>query len=94
MQAAGFASERIPLSGAAGGKFAGDITSPLLGIDRRIEVKCRANGFAQIYAWLDGSYALIVKRDRDVPLVIMRLSDALEIAKIAESKKGMCDDPS
>jgi Holliday junction resolvase len=86
-QAAGFAATRVPLSGAAGGKFAGDVTMPLLGADRRVEVKCRARGFSQLYAWPDGNYALVVKRDRDEPLLIMRLRDGLEVAKLAEGKK-------
>ena len=63
-----FAAERIPLSGAAGGSDTGDITVPVLGIDRRVEVKCRAAGFAQLYAWLGANDLLIVKRDRDEPL--------------------------
>jgi hypothetical protein len=41
LQDHGFAAERVPLSGAAGGKFAGDVTVPLMGLDRRVEVKCR-----------------------------------------------------
>jgi Holliday junction resolvase len=49
MQTAGFAGERVPLVGAAGCKLSADITMPLLGVDRRVEVKCPAEGFAQIY---------------------------------------------
>jgi hypothetical protein len=41
----GFAAERMPLSGAAGGRFGADLSVPLLGADRRVEVKCRGNGF-------------------------------------------------
>jgi hypothetical protein len=32
----------VPLSGAAGGEWSGDIHVPLLGRARRVEVKCRA----------------------------------------------------
>jgi Holliday junction resolvase len=39
----GFAAERIPLSGAVGGSFIGDITIPLLGRDFVAEVKVRCN---------------------------------------------------
>jgi Holliday junction resolvase len=46
LQGAGFAAERIPLSGAAGGRFSGDVSVPLLGVDRRVEVKARAMDFA------------------------------------------------
>ena len=48
LQDQGFAAERIPLSGAAGGRFTGDITVPVLGRDRRVEVKCRDTGFGQL----------------------------------------------
>jgi Holliday junction resolvase len=51
LQAAGFAAERIPLSGSAGGRFVGDLSLPLLGVDRSVEVKGRANGFRKLYAW-------------------------------------------
>jgi Holliday junction resolvase len=62
LQNAGFAAERVPLS-AARERFGGDVSVPLLGIDRRVEVKCRGNGFRQLYAWLDGADLLIVKCD-------------------------------
>jgi Holliday junction resolvase len=52
LQEFGFAAERVPLSGAARGRFGGDVSVPLLGINRRVEVKCRADGFREIY---DGS---------------------------------------
>jgi hypothetical protein len=86
-QTGGLAAERIPLSGSVGGRFSGDISVPLLGVDRTVEVKCRASGFAQLYGWLADNFALVVKRDRDAPLVVMRLSDALEIAQAAERAK-------
>lgn len=68
LQDRGFAAERIPLSGSAGGKFAGDISVPLLGHDRIAEVKCRASGFRELYAWLDSRDILILKADRREPL--------------------------
>lgn len=49
LQDAGFAAERVPLSGAMHGQFGGDLSVPLLGTDRRCEVKVRANGFIQLY---------------------------------------------
>lgn len=86
-QNAGLAAERIPLSGATWLK--GDITVPLLNHDRRIEVKCRAKGFRQVYAWLEGNYALIVKADRSEPLIVMPLKEAARIAAVAEKFKDM-----
>jgi Holliday junction resolvase len=38
LQDHGFAAERVPLSGAARGRFGGDVSVPLLGRDRRVEV--------------------------------------------------------
>jgi len=61
LQGAGFAAERVPLSGAARGRFGGDLSVPLLGIDRRVEVKSRGSGFKQLYEWLNGADLLIVR---------------------------------
>jgi Holliday junction resolvase len=90
MQAHGFAAERTLRPGATPGRKAPtyDITMPLLGVDRRVEVKTRASGFTRIYEWLGENFALVVRADRKEPLLVMRLSDALEIAKVAEGKKG------
>jgi Holliday junction resolvase len=84
LQDSGFAAERVPLSGSAGGKYAGDVTIPLLGRDMCAEVKVCAHGFGQLYAWLDGREILIVRQDRREPLVILPLRLAAEIASYAE----------
>jgi Holliday junction resolvase len=84
LQAAGFAAERIPLSGSVGGKFSGDVSVPLLGSDRKVEVKARANGFRRLYDWLDGADLLVVRADRSEPLVVLPLRFAIEIAAAAE----------
>jgi hypothetical protein len=81
LQAEGFAAARVPLSGAAGGRFAGDVVMPLMGRDLCLEVKARAEGFRELYSWLNGRDVLIVKADRQEPLVVVRLSLAAEIAK-------------
>ena len=72
----------MPLSGAVGGRFAGDIVLPLLGRDLCVEVKARADGFRELYSWLNQRDVLIVKADRQEPLVIVRLPLAAEIAKL------------
>ncbi len=88
LQTAGFSAERCPLSGAAPGRFGGyDISVPLLGADRKVEVKHHANGFRQLYGWLEGVDFLIVKADRSEPLVVMPLRMAIEIATAAEKNK-------
>ena len=85
----GFAAERVPLSGSAGGSYTSDLTVPLLGRDLRVEAKARGNGFQQLYSWLNGADLLIVRADRSEPLVVVPLRLAIEIAKAAEqSKKG------
>jgi hypothetical protein len=84
LQAAGFSAERVPLSGASHGRFGGDV---ILGADRRVEVKIRADGFRELYRWLDGADLLVVRADRREPLVVVPLKLAIEIAKIAEAKR-------
>jgi hypothetical protein len=84
LQDHGFAAERVPLSGAARGRFGGDVSIPLLGADRRVEVKCRNHGFRQLYDWLAGHDFLIVRADRCEPLVVIPLRLAAEIAMAAE----------
>src|SRR3954470_5054074 len=72
----GVAAERIPLSGAVGGRFSSDITVPILGRDVKVEVKCRADGFREIYRWLGSeNYGLVIKADRLRPLIVLALAD-------------------
>ena len=87
LQGAGFAAERVPLSGAARGRFGGDLSVPLLGIDRRVEVKSRGSGFKQLYEWLNGADFLIVRADRSEPLVVVPFRLAIEIANAAENSR-------
>jgi Holliday junction resolvase len=84
LQARGFAAEKI--SGMY--KPGSDISIPLLGSDRKTEVKCRQHGFAQLYTWLQSAEILIVKADRSEPLVILPLRLAIEIAAVAEQRKN------
>jgi Archaeal holliday junction resolvase (hjc) len=79
LQDRGFAAERVPLSGSAGGSYLGDVTIPVLGIDRCAEVKCRADGFRELYKWLEARDLLIVRADRKDPLVVLPLKLAAEI---------------
>lgn len=68
-QAAGLDAERIPLSGAMKGSYAGDVrVSGYLG-----EVKVRADGFKTIYDWLnhDGADFLALRADRKPWLVVV-----------------------
>jgi hypothetical protein len=84
LQRAGIAGERVPLSGSAGGKFAGDISIPVLGVDRCCECKVRGKGFGQLYTWLRDRDLLIIRADRRELLVVVPLKLAIEIAVSAE----------
>lgn len=84
LQLKGFAAERVPLSGSAGGSYLGDLTVPVLGVDRVVEVKARATGFATVYGWLEQRDLLVIKADRREPLVVLPLKLAVEIASAAE----------
>ena len=70
LQNAGFAAAKTSRIGYPGP----DLSVPLLGADRRVEVKCRGKGFTELYRWLDGADLLIVRRDRNAPLVVIPLT--------------------
>lgn len=81
LQEVGIAAERVPLSGATKGRCTGDVWVPVKNVDRVLEIKCRADGFKQIYDWLSGHYGLVIRRDRDEPLIVLRFSEFAELAK-------------
>lgn len=78
---AGVEAQRVPLSGAAGGLFSGDVQIEMAGRRRKLECKVRARAWLDLYGWLVGNFALVIKRDREEPLVVMRLSDFLDLTK-------------
>jgi hypothetical protein len=88
LQDRGLAAERVPLSGAARGRFGGDVSVPVLGRDLRCEVKCRGNGFNRLYDWLGDHDFLVIRADRKPLLVIARIELAAEIVMAAERGKG------
>jgi hypothetical protein len=53
----------------------------LLGRELFVEVKARADGFRELYSWLNQRDVLIVKADRLEPLDVVRLFLAAEIAQ-------------
>jgi Holliday junction resolvase len=87
LQDRGIGAERVPLSGSAGGRYSGDISVPCLGRDLVIEAKSRGSGFRQLYKWLDGRDALVLRADRCEPIVVLRLNLAAEIVFAAEGTK-------
>jgi hypothetical protein len=68
-QDAGIPASRVPLSGAAGGEYAGDLHV----LDLTAEVKARkdGSGFKQLETWLGAHDILFVRRDRQRPLVVL-----------------------
>jgi Holliday junction resolvase len=83
LQGAGFAAEKISRMYKRGP----DLSVPLLGIDRLVEVKSRGTGFNQLYRWLDGANLLIIRANRCEPLVVLPIRLAIEIAQAAERGK-------
>jgi hypothetical protein len=75
LTANGFAARKVS------GMYRPSIRVRLLGVDHAVEVKCRGDGFRQLYDWLRDRDVLIVKADRQEPLVVLRMSLAAEIAK-------------
>jgi Holliday junction resolvase len=67
----GVEAERVPLSGAGGGSFAGDVLIRV-GVEKLYaEVKARADGsgFKQIKKWMGDNDFLFLVEDRAEPLV-------------------------
>ena len=67
---------RVPLSGAAGGKFSGDIDLTPFGIEDMTlvaECKSRSNGqgFVQLERWLGDNDLLFLVKDRSEPTVVL-----------------------
>ena len=92
-KAFGFDCRRMPLSGALGGEFAGDLRIALDGRDRIFQLKCLSNGYRTIYAALAGHDGLIIKADREEPLVVLPLSFFLSLADQKDTYSVMppCD---
>ena len=88
LQEHGLAAERIPLSGSAGGSFTGDVTVPVLGIDRKFEAKIRRSGFRQIRDWITGNYAVVFREDRAEALITLRLADFAKLAITADKNRS------
>jgi hypothetical protein len=89
LQDHGFAAEKTSRTGYTGT----DLSMPLLGVDRRVEVKCRGDGFKELYKWLTGADLLIVRSDRHEPLVVLPLKFAAEIAMAAEGNRALVVTP-
>lgn len=70
----GIDTDRVPLSGAAGGRYSGDVAIDMPGVGfLHGEVKARATGggFKTLEKWLGANELLFLVRDRQEPLVVM-----------------------
>lgn len=84
LQEEGVAAEKMPLSGALGGKYAGDISVPVQGEDWRGEIKARKDGagFATLHDWLYDNRILFLKRNGMRVLVVLSFDDFAKLAKL------------
>ena len=66
----GVIAERVPLSGAAGGSYSGDV---VINNDLRAEVKARSGGagFQVLERWMGDNDLLFLRKDRSEPMVAM-----------------------
>ena len=90
-QAAGISASRVPLSGAAGGEYAGDLHV----LDLVAEVKARkdGSGFKQLAAWLAEYDMLFLRRDRQRPLVVLPWSTYLTLMQAYQAQRTPSDAP-
>jgi hypothetical protein len=77
MQDAGLTCEKL----SAMYKTTHDIKLAMLGRDAKMEIKCRAKGFATIYKWLEPVDLLVIKRDRSEALVVLPMKTLVELIK-------------
>jgi hypothetical protein len=69
-RAAGIDAERVPLSGAAGGSYTGDIRIQG-GLVAEVKARAGGDGFKTLERWLGDNDLLFLRRDRSTPLVVM-----------------------
>ena len=87
----GHTAERIPLSGGMG-SFVGDVQWKVGERQFKLECKARANGFKFLYDNLTQD-ALLVKGDREKPLIVMEFDKFLSlIASLSKEKPSSSPD--
>jgi len=73
----GLDAYRVPLSGGASIK--GDVVVKNSVDEWVLEIKCRGNGFKQIYSWLEDNDALVLKADNKPELVVLPMADFFDL---------------
>ena len=77
--------ERVPLSGAAGGSYAGNVVA--MGLTWQVKVE--ADGWRRLYRWLDAADALALKADRRPWLVVLPIHTFLGIVHRRSGSKQL-----
>ena len=77
----GLEAERVPLSGAAGGSYTGDVIVRIPGVgELEIEVKARKDGMKTYKKMIGNSDFLVTRDDREDPYVFMPWSTFAKLA--------------
>ena len=67
----GVSARKVPLSGACA-DFPGDVMIDLPGREPlRCEVKARRDGFRTLAKWIEGNDLVVIRRDREDPIVCL-----------------------
>lgn len=90
----GVRASRVPLSGAAGGDYSGDVVAEVITGQRWVgEVKARKGGagWVVLTRWLGTNQFLVLQEDRQEPLVAMRWSQFAELVRSCQpAPEGGC----
>jgi hypothetical protein len=77
----GLPCARVPLSGAIGGAWSGDIDLELFDRTHKVQVKARRE-FRILHEWLEDAELLLLKGDRQTPLVVMPIELFAKLARV------------
>ena len=86
---AGIPASRVPLSGAAGGEYAGDLH--VCGCTAEVKARKTGSGFKQLEAWLGHHALLFLRRDRQRPLVVLSWETYLTIMHAYQAQRTPSD---
>jgi Holliday junction resolvase len=79
----GLPCARVPLSGAIGCAYSGDIDLELCGRPAKIQVKAR-HEFRTLHSWLNGADLLVLKADRQPALAVLPVHLFAQLAVAAQ----------
>ena len=67
--ALGIPAEKMPLSGALGGEWSGDLR--VAGMKAEVKARARGAGFTTLEKWLGSNDLLFLRKDRSDPMVVL-----------------------